>query len=213
MIEGKNIQISTRYSLKGYWCGFRCQAALIFVCIFDCARYISGTSNTTQMFLNIATKKVITTLLSTMLLPNHLDGVTGLQRMVRRGRSSPSSLISFSYCPLTTLGAVPILQKLQPFMEAAVQSAVVGSRASSFHFQGRRPCLTPQRSLLCSLLGTPSPRLVAHVALCCAPVCFEERRAAFSVGSREDAQPSPSFEQVKSSERGMDMAGWAQVSS
>lgn len=64
-------------------------------------------------------KKVIIMLLSTMALPKHLDGVKGLQRMVGGGRGSPSTLISLSYLPLTTLGAGPIPRKLQPFMEAA----------------------------------------------------------------------------------------------
>ena len=83
-------------------------------------------------------KKVITMLLRTMALPNHLDGVGGLQRMVGRGRGSPSSLISLSYLPLTTLGTVPIPWKLQPFMEAA-------------------ECCGGLQSLLLPLLGKKTP--------------------------------------------------------
>lgn len=56
--EGNNVQIFACCTLKMYWCGFKYQGLLTFVCLLDCFRCISVTGNTIQTFLNPATEKL-----------------------------------------------------------------------------------------------------------------------------------------------------------
>lgn len=163
-----------------------------------------------KCFSILLPKQVITVFLSTMLLPNHLNGVRGFRGW----------LVAFPFIPYQLL-----LSSCDYFGGSyyPLEASALHSCCSVEYCSGLQSLLLPllgkmtpphmQDNLLCSLQGTPRPRLVAGMVICCTQCVLRREKHHFPLGRWEEAQPPSSPEQVKSSEKGMCIARWAQLSS